>query len=420
MNRNFMNRNFDVIVVGAGAVGVSAALHLLARGRSVALVDRLREVAGETSYGNTGIVQSEAVFPYMFPRSPVEIVRAAFNLDPRAYIRYEALISIAPFIGRYFLASSPSRRLQSARALRGLIAACKSEHLALAEPAGATGLLRESGWIKVFRTPRGREAGLREAEETAPFGVPYAALSRDTLLQLEPHIGPAAIGGAHFSDPLTTPDPQALIAAYAKLLIARGGELLRGEARTLRQTGDAWTVETEAGAVTARAVVLALGAWTGSLAASLGYTFPLGVKRGYHMHYAARPGAGLTRPVLDYEKGYVAAPMAKGLRLTTGAEFARLDDPPSLRPLERAEPFGREMFPLAARLEDKPWLGFRPCLPDMLPVIGAAPRHNGLWFDFGHQHLGLTLGPVSGRLLAEMMTGQAPFLDPAPFAPTRF
>jgi D-amino-acid dehydrogenase len=112
--------------------------------------------------------------------------------------------------------------------------------------------------------------------------------------------------------------------------------------------------------------------------------------------------------------------MARGVRLTTGAEFARRDDPPSSAHLDRLEPFGRELFPLAERRDPQPWLGRRPCLPDMAPVIGPAPRHKGLWFDFGHQHLGLTLGPVSGLLLAQMMAGEAPFVDPAPFRADRF
>jgi D-amino-acid dehydrogenase len=153
---------------------------------------------------------------------------------------------------------------------------------------------------------------------------------------------------------------------------------------------------------------------------SLGLRLPFGVKRGYHMHYAPRGNAGLSRPVLDLEKGYLVTPMARGLRLTTGAEFARRDDPTSSAHLDRLEPFGREMFPLAERRDVEPWLGRRPCLPDMMPIIGPAPRLKGLWLDFGHQHWGLTLGPVSGRLLAEMMAGEPTVVDPAPFRAERF
>ena len=138
------------------------------------------------------------------------------------------------------------------------------------------------------------------------------------------------------------------------------------------------------------------------------------------MHYEAKGNAGLGRPVLDLERGYLVTPMTRGLRLTTGAEFARRDDPPSSAHLDRLEPFARELFPLGPRKDAAPWLGRRPCLPDMRPVIGPFPGKPGLWLDFAHHHLGLTLGPVTGRLLAEMMTGEPPLVDPAPFRAERF
>ncbi len=179
-------------------------------------------------------------------------------------------------------------------------------------------------------------------------------------------------------------------------------------------------VLTASGRLAARDAVIALGAWSDALVRSLGLRLPFFVKRGYHMHYDARGNGGLSRPVLDLEKGYVVTPMAQGLRLTTGAEFARLDDPPSSAHLDRLEPFAREMFPLGARKEPKPWLGRRPCLPDMRPIVGPFPGRQNLWLDFAHHHLGLTLGPISGRLLAEMISGEEPVVDPAPFRAERF
>jgi D-amino-acid dehydrogenase len=305
--------------------------------------------------------------------------------------------------------------------MRGLVARCVAEHLALAGPAGAEALLRPTGWLKAYRTKRGQDIAFKDSEETKSFGLPSEALNSDQTHALEPHLSDAVIGAVHFTDPLTTPDPQALTESYARLFVARGGKFVAGDALTLAQSGDAWTVTTAEGALQASAAIVALGPWTSDLAKGFGYDFPLGVKRGYHMHYGASDGAFLNRPVLDLERGYVLTPMARGLRLTTGAEFARRDDPPSSAHLDRLEPYGREMFPaLGARLDPAPWLGRRPCLPDMIPVIGPAPRHKGLWFDFGHQHLGLTLGPVSGRLLAELMTAETPFVDPRPFRADRF
>ncbi len=410
----------DVIILGAGIVGVCAALHLQARGRAVTVVDRLGTVAGETSSGNSGIVEGGTVFPHVFPRAPGEIALAALNRDPRVEIRYRALPSIAPWLWRYFLASSPKARLATGMAMRGLVMRCIAEHRAIAEPAGAGALLRQGGWIKVFRTSRGEDLALAEAEEIKPYGVATVILNRKRLVALEPHLSAVAKGGVHFPEPLTTPDPEALAKAYADLLLARGGRLAKGDARSLQASGGGWSVATEDGPLQAADVVVALGVWASDVTEPLGYRLPLGVKRGYHMHYGAVGNAGLSRPVLDLEKGYVITPMTRGVRLTTGAEFARRDDPPSSAHLDRLEPSARELFPLAERRDAKPWLGRRPCLPDMAPVIGPAPRHRGLWFDFGHQHLGLTLGPVSGLLLAQMMAGETPFVDPEPFRAERF
>jgi D-amino-acid dehydrogenase len=211
-----------------------------------------------------------------------------------------------------------------------------------------------------------------------------------------------------------------VVRAYAGLLEERGGRVARGDAQTLQRVGGVWSVTTGEGPIEAPVAVLAMGPWSDDAFRRLGYRFPFGVKRGYHMHYRAVGNATLSRPVIDAENGYVLTPMVRGIRLTTGAEFALRDAPPTPVQLERAEPLARQIFPLGERVDPQPWLGRRPCLPDMLPIVGPAPGHEGLWLDFGHHHLGLTLGPVTGRLLAELMTGEAPFTDPAPYRAERF
>jgi D-amino-acid dehydrogenase len=414
------SQTVDAIVLGAGFVGVSAALQLQARGRQVALIDRHSKAAGETSFGNSGIIQTEGVIPYVFPRAPIDIARGALNLDPRALIRYGALPSIAPAIWRYFAASTLAGKTATARAMAPLLARASAEHLEFARAAGAEALLRRGGWIKAFRSPRGQDLAMKEAEDLKPYGIRPVMLDRAALAALEPHLSEAAIGGAHYPDPLSTPDPEALAQSYAALFMKRGGRMETGDARTLESSGSAWTVTAASGRLAARDVVVALGPWSNEIARSLGLRLPFFVKRGYHMHYEAKGNAGLTRPVLDLERGYLVTPMTRGLRLTTGAEFARRDDPPSSAQLDRVEPFARELFPVGARKDAAPWMGRRPCLPDMRPVIAPFPGKPGLWLDFAHHHLGLTLGPVSGRLLAELMSGEAPLVDPAPFRAERF
>jgi D-amino-acid dehydrogenase len=142
------------------------------------------------------------------------------------------------------------------------------------------------------------------------------------------------------------------------------------------------------------------------------------LKRGYHAHYHS-PHA-LNAPVMDAENGYLLLPMAAGTRITTGAHLARPDVAPDYRQLERAEKASRDLFDLGPRVEDKPWQGTRPCMPDMLPVIGPSIRERGLWMNFGHGHQGFTLGPASAEVLARMMNGEAPGIEAEPFRPERY
>ena len=414
------SQSVDAIVLGAGIVGVSAALALQARGRTVALVDRFPEAAGETSFGNSGIVQSEGVLPYLFPRALGDVARAAVNRDPRAHMRYGALASIAPSIWRYFQASTQARKAATGKIMAPLLFAAAGEHLKLAQDAGASALLRSGGWIKAYRSARGRELAHGEAEELRPFGVKPIFLDRAALTALEPHVGVKAIGGVHYAEPLSTPDPAKLIQSYAALFVKRGGRMVRADALSLEPAGSGWMVKTDSGRLAARDVVIALGPWSDELARRFGLRLPSFVKRGYHMHYEAKGNAGLTRPVLDLERGYLVTPMARGLRLTTGAEFARRDDSPSSAHLDRLEPYARDLFPIGARKDAAPWLGRRPCLPDMRPIIGPLAGKPGLWLDFGHHHLGLTLGPITGRLIAAAVADRKPEFDIAPYRVDRF
>lgn len=411
----------DCIVLGAGMVGISAAIHLLKRGRSVALVDR-RGPAEETSYGNGGLIQREGVVPYMFPREWKLILQHALQRGTDSHYHLSALPQIAPYLFRYWAASSPERKAQSTRSLARLVEHCLTEHEILMQAAGVTGMMRRTGYIRGYRSAAKLEAARAEDEAVRrEFGVTAVPLDAKALSELEPHLRNNFAGGIHMTDPVSVADPGALGRAYADLFTKLGGKLIEGEAKSLEQTNDGtWRVATRSGWLEGKDAVVALGPWSDDITRPLGLHIPLGWKRGYHMHYAAEGNATLIRPVIDAEYGFCITPMMKGIRLTTGAEFALRDAPSTPVQLDRVEPVARALFPLGARVDDQPWLGRRPCLPDMLPVIGPVPGKKGLWLNFGHHHLGFTLGPVSGRLLAEMMTGEAPIVDPVPYRADRF
>jgi D-amino-acid dehydrogenase len=177
-------------------------------------------------------------------------------------------------------------------------------------------------------------------------------------------------------------------------------------------------VQSDDGPVDAETAVVALGPWSSDVLQKFGYRVPMVRKRGYHRHFSG--GGKLNLPLHDPEMGYVVAPMVKGLRVTSGAELKGPSMSARPRQLERAEQVARQLVDLGTAVEAEPWSGVRPCMPDMLPVVGAAPKHKGLWMHFGHGHHGHTLGPTTGRLLAELMSGEQPFTDATAFSPARY
>jgi D-amino-acid dehydrogenase len=405
-------------VLGAGVVGTSAALHLAKAGVSVALVDR-RAPGEETSFGNAGIIESNTFFPYPVP--PLSRLFAiATKQATEANYHLSHLPRLLPWLLAYARASTPQAMLDFAHKMRPLFSRASIEHEALLTEAGAERYLRKNGWLKIYRTQAGFDKAQADLDVIAKEGIVFEVRGRDECLALEPALAPVFRNGVFWSSATSISSPLGVTRAYAQHFTKLGGTILQGDALKLHRSGHYWRVETDEGPLDASQAVVALGPWGQDLLDRLGLKLPLQAKRGYHRHFRPRGNAGLSRPVLDPEIGYVVTPMEQGLRLTTGAEFADRDAPPTPVQFDRLMPHARELFPLGDPVESEPWMGSRPCFPDSMPVIGQAPGQLGLWLDFGHAHWGLTLGPVSGRLLTEMMTGKTPFTDPKPYAAERF
>jgi D-amino-acid dehydrogenase len=409
----------DIAVLGAGIVGTSAALHLVKKGLAVALVDRAGP--GEaTSYGNAGIIEGNTIFPPAFPSEWREVLRIVFKCSPQANYHVTFLPTIAPWLMAFRAASRPERLMETAQLMRPLFAHAVAEHEALAAEAKAERYFRRTGWLKLYRSDRGFAGVARELELATKLGIANVPLDRKTALALEPSLAPVFRHAVHWTGAVSVSNPLALTRAYAARFAALGGLSFIGDARALHRNGAYWRVETAAGPLDAENVVLAPGPWLPDMLEPRGIRLPFAVKRGYHRHFRPQGNAALARPVLDADNGYVLAPMEQGIRLTTGVEFAPRDAKPTPVQLDRVMPAARDLFPLGEPVEAQPWLGARPCFPDSRPVIGRAPGQNGLWLACGHAHWGLTLGPATGRLIAEMITGAVPFCDPKPYAAERF
>lgn len=393
----------EIIVLGAGMVGVSAALELQARGHRVVLVDR-RGAGEETSYGNAGFIQAEAAEPHPIPHDPMTLLSYAFGRSNDVVYDPKYLPALAPVLWRYFRASAPKRHRAISKIYAQLTRRSTADHAPLIAAAGAEALIRRNGYADVYRSAHRFEAAARRAEALArDYGVSAGIEDSAALAKAEPAIRVPLAGAVLWHDCWTCADPGALTAAYAALFERRGGTFVRGDALSLRQAGAGWSVETARGLVTGEKAVVALGPWSPELLARFGYGIQMLWKRGYHGHFDSP--VRLARPFLDAENGILLTPMRKGLRLATGAALVQPTDPSDPVQLRRGIAAASGLVPLGARVEEPQWFGNRPCLPDMLPLVGPAPNHAGLWFDFGHGHQGFTLGPTTAHLLAERMEG---------------
>lgn len=406
------------IVLGAGMAGVSTALALLDRGWAVTLVDR-KLPGQETSFGNAGIIQAEAVEPYPMPRSIGDLFSIASGRTNDVLYSFKELPFHVSSLLRYWWHSAPVRHRAAAAAWASLIVRATGTHEPLIERAGAGNLVRRGGFRMLFRS----EASLAEAVEDAQhkqstYGTNFGTLTGAEMKRAEPALKQGGAGAIDWLDSWTVSDPGGLVSEYAALFERSGGRFIHGDAETLRRSGSGWKVDTDGGPVEAETAVVTLGPWSTGMLRRFGHRFPMVHKRGYHAHY--RAPQSLNGPVMDSDNGYLLLPMLAGTRITTGAHIARIGVPPAYFQLSRAESAAGDLFDLGPRIEDTPWHGTRPCMPDMLPVIGASQREKGLWLNFGHGHQGFTLGPASAEALVATMEGETPPVDMQPFRPDRY
>lgn len=409
-----------IAVLGAGMVGVSCALALQARGARVTLIDR-REPGRETSYGNAGVASRGSLMPFNNPALWKSLPALAGNRTVQLRYSPSYLLRSVRWAAGFLANTRAPVFEQTTAALDALVTLSLGLHRQWSQAAGVARRWRDDGWLYLYRQAAAFEAAHASRAVLARHGVRLQSLDRQALRDIEPGLRPVFERALWIQDASSADSPGAVTAAYAEWFARQGGRVLRQPVARVVAQGAGWGVVAQGEHVEVYdQVVVALGPWSADFLRPLGLRVPMACERGYHMHFAAQPGAVLGRPVYDTAGGYVLAPMEQGLRLSTGVELADRDAPPSHAQLALAEQAARQAFALAHRLEAEPWLGSRPTLPDSRPMIGESPRHRGLWLAFGHQHIGFSSGPATAQVLAALMAGEAPPIDARPFAPGRF
>jgi D-amino-acid dehydrogenase len=417
MSDSVTNRDADVIVLGAGIVGVSAAYAARQRGLSVTLVDR-REPGSETSYGNAGILSSGSISPLNNP--------SLWNALPKYLTNRHAALRWDPvwamrnvgWLVQFLLNATPARTRPRATALHGLIGASLKLHREWIVRADAAQRIRETGWLKAWRSDAVAQARAEQALLTE-YGIRSELLDRQAISAIEPDILPVYQVGLLHTQTASVDSPGNVVKAYARMFVGSGGQVRQSEIRSIAPDGDGWSVVTGNGDISARHLVVALGPWSADLLRPLGYRIPMAFERGYHQEFEPNAMRTLRRPIHDAEGAFLMTPMEQGIRVTSGVELTSRDAPSSYAQLDAVVPVARSVVEFGEAV-GQPWRGARPTLPDSLPMIGAAPRHSRLWLSFGHQHIGFTTGPASGAAIAAMIAGAPPSFDTVPFSPSRY
>ncbi|MBI1775386.1 MAG: FAD-dependent oxidoreductase [Proteobacteria bacterium] len=412
-----------VVVIGAGIVGMATASYLQRDGHQVTVLDPGGPGEG-ASLGNAGCLNGSSVVPVSMPGVLPQVPRWLFDpLGPLA-IRWRYLPVLLPWLWQFVRAGQPERVRLQAKALRALLAPSIETYQPLIKAAGAEDLLFRLGHLFAYTSEASFAKDATAMDLRKANGVAIDELSEDELRQLEPHLSRAYVRARLISENGHLGDPLRLVQKLAEAFQRAGGAIHRERATGFAFEGARVSgVRTEAATHTADAAVIAAGAWSKPLARALGDSVPLDTERGYHV-MVRDPEVCPRIPTMSGDGKFVATPMEGGLRFAGTVEFGGLKAPPDWRRARTLLAQGQEMYPGLARTMPEErlslWMGFRPSLPDSLPIISPARRHANAFYAFGHGHVGMAAGSMTGRLVADLVGGRKPTIDPKPFSVERF
>ena len=412
-----------VAVIGAGVVGLACAATLTQRGHQVRWIDPDPPGQG-CSGGNAGLFSLSSFVPLALPGAWAKA--PGWLTDPQGplTIRPAYLSRVLPWLWQLHRSSRLDRVVASADAMHTLLAPTWDAWLPLAQWAGASALIRRDGWAAAYRSKMALDGDALGWRLRTERGIRIDTLTGGSVREFDPNLSPAITHLLHLPDQGHCLDPLGLCQALARAVLAHGADApVPGRALSFEvRDGRIAQVHTERGAIDVDAVVVAAGAFSGALAAQLGARVPLDTERGYHITLKS-PSVMPRVPLLEAEGKWFATPMTAGLRLAGTVEFAGLDAAPNWL---RANALVDQLPKLLPHLNHRAigdadrWMGRRPSLPDSRPVIGRSPRFVNAVLAFGHAHVGLTSAAMTGRLVAQLLTGERPSIDLSPFAPDRF
>ena len=408
-----------VAVIGAGIVGVSTAIWLQRDGHKVILIDRDGPAAG-ASQGNGGVLASCSVVPVTVPGLLAKAPRMLLSPDQPLFLKWGYLPRLLPWLVKYLRTANGATVQRRAAAMAPIIGDSLADHQALATGTGADRYIVPTDYLYLYKDRAHFDGDAFGWNVRAENGFEWEVLQDQDWRDYDPNFGPDISLAVKLGNHGRISDPGAYVKALARYAETQGAKIIKAQVDdVVREGGRITGLRAGGNTIACDVAVLATGAWSGPLADKFGLNVPLESERGYHLELW-EPSVMPRAPVMVASGKFVATPMEGRLRLAGIVEFGGLDAPPSRAPFALLEKNIRQAMPGLSWKKTVEWMGHRPSMADSLPMIGAVPGLQGALAAFGHDHVGLTGGPKTGRIVAQLVSDKHPNLDLTPYSPARF
>ena len=409
----------NILIIGAGIVGICTSIELIKKGYYVTLMDP-NEPGSQTSYGNAGVITDSSL---MIINNPL-LLKSLFQLifKKQTSFRYSKsfIFSRLSWILRFLMFSHKNHMEFAAKALRELQVLSLKTHQELIEKTNSKNNISKPGWLKLFKTINSYKKYYLELDILNKNKAEYNILDTEQIKKQFPDLKENFFKGVLFKNSLRVKSPLTLSKKYFDYFRKSGGRFVQEKCKDLKYKEGKWAINFNKQNSYFDEVVIAVGPWSKKLLSNLGYDIPLAWERGYHHHFSTKIKTSINPAIHDVEGGFVYSSNGSEVRITSGVELNFLDASKNDIQINESIQKLHKIIPLDKKLTEKAWLGSRPTIADSLPMIGKAPKHKNLWFNFGHNHIGLSTSAGSAVILAEMIQNKKSSINTDPFSPKRF
>ena len=409
----------NILVIGAGIVGICTGIELIKKGYLVTLLDP-NEPGSQTSYGNAGVITDSSL---MIINNP-QLLKSLFQLifKKQTSFRYSIffIFSRLSWILRFLMFSNKNHMEFAAKALRELQVLSLKTHQEIIEKTNSKNNISKPGWLKLFKTINSYKKYYLELDILNKNKAEYIILDTEQIKKQFPDLKEIFFKGVLFKNSLRVKSPLTLSKKYFDYFRKSGGRFVQEKCKDLKYKEGQWAINFNKQNFNFDEVVIAAGPWSKKLLSNLGYDIPLAWERGYHHHFSTKKKTYINPAIHDVEGGFVYSSNGSEVRITSGVELNFLDASKNDIQINESIQKLHKIIPLDKKLTEKAWLGSRPTIADSLPMIGKATKHKNLWFNFGHNHIGLSTSAGSAVILAEMIQNKKNSINTDPFSPKRF